>query len=54
MTSVIAPRTVASALWDMSGFAPDNEDLLGVFTQFATPNGLKPPSVTNCLPRRCQ
>lgn len=31
-----------TSLWDMSGFALDVEDLLGVFTQVTTPNGLKP------------
>ncbi|MDA3631161.1 nucleotidyltransferase domain-containing protein [Saccharopolyspora oryzae] len=30
-----------SSLWDMSGFALDVEELLNVFTQVATPNGLK-------------
>jgi hypothetical protein len=35
----VAPDT---SLWDMSGFALDIEDLLGVFTQVTTPNGLKP------------
>jgi hypothetical protein len=28
--------------FDMAGFALDVEDLLGVFTQVATPAGLKP------------
>jgi uncharacterized protein len=28
--------------FDLTGFALDVEDLLGVFTQVATPNGLKP------------
>ena len=28
--------------FDLAGFALDVEDLLGVFTQVATPNGLKP------------
>lgn len=28
--------------FDLAGFAIDVEDLLGVFTQVATPNGLKP------------
>ena len=27
---------------DLAGFALDVEDLLGVFTQVATPNGLNP------------
>ncbi|MEU5849542.1 nucleotidyltransferase family protein [Saccharopolyspora shandongensis] len=35
----VAPDT---SLWDMSGFALDVEDLLDVFTQVVTPNGLKP------------
>lgn len=29
------------SLWDLSGFALDVEDLINVFTQVATPNGLK-------------
>lgn len=34
----VAPGT---SLWDMSGFALDVEELLKVFTQVVTPNGLK-------------
>lgn len=29
------------SLWDLSGFAIDVEELLGVFTQVVTPKGLK-------------